>query len=550
MSRRLALALITLAAGAGLLAAAALGSGARVSSGGIFEVGDTGNLDSVDPAIANETTSWMFEAATGANLFRDSGGLVIPEVAKRFTVSKNGRVYRFLLRSGYRFSDGQAVRAASFAYAIKRSLNPDLDSPGGSYVVDQRGLNIVGALRYAAGRADSVSGVHASGLNLTIKLVRADPSLLTVLAMPFFQAASSKLPLTREAIGVQQVGDLPTAGPYTWSYNAPNQQANIVRNPYYTGTRGRHVDGVELDMQLDPETCFQETQASQLDLGCLPPGHRAAVAQQNGVSRSKPVGTGRFWIKSSPVEWTLLFNFRRLFAGNPQLRQAVSWALDRTAMADQIDPYAMTPWTHSIPPGFPGVVTAQRLQPYSLKPDLAKARQLAVGHMGDGSIHVAYQSEGKAGPLTAEAVRQALVGLGFDASRIEMRGFSGYDLYTAADTHGTPFDLVVGMGFGVPMPSADPASFVGEGLVGLGLGDFDPANASYNKAFHILSRTLNGKARLRALGRFDVQVMKNFAPVAVLSVSNDLTFFSDRVDPESLRYSPDYGWSFTALRLK
>ena len=44
--------------------------------------------------------------------------------------------------------------------------------------------------------------------------------------------------------------------------------------------------------------------------------------------------------------------------------------------------------------------------------------------------------------------------------------------------------------------------------------------------------------------------MMNFAPVAVLSVSNDLTFFSDRVDPESLRYSPDYGWSFTALRLK
>ena len=296
--------------------------------------------------------------------------------------------------------------------------------------------------------------------------------------------------------------------------------------------------------------CRGGSQASQLDLGCLPPGHRAAVAQQNGVSRSKPVGTGRFWIKSSPVEWTLLFNFRRLFAGNPQLRQAVSWALDRTAMADQIDPYAMTPWTHSIPPGFPGVVTAQRLQPYSLKPDLAKARQLAVGHMGDGSIHVAYQSEGKAGPLTAEAVRQALVGLGFDASRIEMRGFSGYDLYTAADTHGTPFDLVVGMGFSVPMPSADPAAFVGEGLVGLGLGDFDPANAAYNKAFHILSRTLKGKARLRALGRFDVQVMKNFAPVAVLSVSNDLTFFSDRVDPASLRYSPDYGWSFTALRLK
>ena len=52
----------------------------------------------------------MFEAATGATLFRASAGVAVPEVAKRFTVSKNGRVYRFFLRKGYRFSDGEAVR--------------------------------------------------------------------------------------------------------------------------------------------------------------------------------------------------------------------------------------------------------------------------------------------------------------------------------------------------------------------------------------------------------------------------------------------------------
>ena len=44
--------------------------------------------------------------------------------------------------------------------------------------------------------------------------------------------------------------------------------------------------------------------------------------------------------------------------------------------------------------------------------------------------------------------------------------------------------------------------------------------------------------------------MKNLAPMAVLSVGNHLTFFSDRVDPASLQYSPVFGWSLTALRLK
>src|SRR5437762_11399748 len=178
----------------------------------------------------------MFEAATGATLFRysDSGGQIVPEVAKRFTISKSGRVYRFYLRSSYRFSDGEAVRARSFSYAIKRALNRALDSPGGGFVDD-----IVGAAAYSSGRAGDVRGVKANGLTLTIRLRHARPNLPAIFAMPFFQAASSNLSLTQETIDVNKVGDLPTAGPYTWSYNAPDQQANIVRNPYYTGTRGR-----------------------------------------------------------------------------------------------------------------------------------------------------------------------------------------------------------------------------------------------------------------------------------------------------------------------
>jgi ABC-type oligopeptide transport system substrate-binding subunit len=549
MSRRLALALVTLAAGTGLLAAAALGSSGSTSSGGILKIGGTGNLDSVDPAIADGTTSWMFESATSARLFRypDTPGLqVVPEVAKRFTVSKNGRMYRFFLRKSYRFSDGEAVAAQSFAYAIKRALNRDLGSPGGPFVSDPNAVDIVGAKAYGAGNANRVSGVNAHGLTLTIKLVRADPSLLEVLALPFFQATSSKLSLTQETIDVGKVGDLPTAGPYTWSYNAPNQQADIVKNPYYRGTRGRHVEGVEFDMRLDANACFQETQASQLDIGCLPPERVAEVAQQNGVSRTKPVGTGRFWVKSTCESW-LPFNYRRsLFSNNAPLRQAVNWAIDRTVMAEQLGPYAVTAWTHLLPPDFPGSVTAQRLQPYSLRANLAKARQLAAGHLRDGNIRVAYQSAGQTWPAVAEAVRQALVGLGFAPSRIEMRGFAGFDIYLAVGTRGAPFDLVVGMAFCSDFP--DPASLIGQALTGP--GDFSANDAAYNRALRLLSRTLKGKARLRALGRFDLGLMNNLAPVAVLWASNDVSFFSDRVDPASLKFSPVYRWSLTALRFK
>ena len=45
--------------------------------------------------------------------------------------------------------------------------------------------------------------------------------------------------------------------------------------------------------------------------------------------------------------------------------------------------------------------------------------------------------------------------------------------------------------------------------------------------------------------------MRNVAPVAVTNTYNNLYFFSDRVDPRSLRYHRVYqDWSIPALALK
>ena len=78
-----------------------------------------------------------------------AGGKLVPEVAKGFTVSKNGRTYTFHLKSGYRFSDGAKVTAKSFAYAIKRATNKTLNSPAGPFITDKSAVNI-GVSRPAA----------------------------------------------------------------------------------------------------------------------------------------------------------------------------------------------------------------------------------------------------------------------------------------------------------------------------------------------------------------------------------------------------------------
>jgi hypothetical protein len=62
---------------------------------------------------------------------------------------------------------------------------------------------------------------------------------------------------------------------------------------------------------------------------------------------------------------------------------------------------------------------------------------------------------------------------------------------------------------------------------------------------------LKGQAHYRALGKLDVDLMKNLAPTVVLGVYTNRYFFSSRVDPRSLVYQNVYAdWSIPRLALR
>ncbi len=185
--------------------------------------------------------------------------------------------------------------------------------------------------------------------------------------------------------------------------------------------------------------------------------------------------------------------------------------------------------------------------------NLAKARKLAAGHLRSGSITVAYQSAGVGASASAELLREALVGLGFDQARIDMRGFASFNIYQAAGARDAPFDLVLGVGFCAN--SGDPADLLASFLDPRGQdatlsGQYATDSPLYRKKLASISRRLKGRARLAALGKLDLEILRKLAPAAPLFASADYSFFSARVDPTSLVYSPRYGWSIPALRLK
>ena len=557
MHRRLWLSVALLVAGASLLVAASFASAGNAShslkKGGIWKTGIVGASVQVDPQIAYITTAWWLEYATAAKLYNypdkpgPAGSKLVPEVASKFTVSRNGRVYTFTIRKGFRFSDGKPVTAKSFTRAIDRTANKDLASPGAAFITDPNGSNIVGALKVNQGQGTRVSGAQAKGNKLIVRLTKADGTFMSKITMPFFQATSSKLPLTKEVVSVSGQ-DLPSAGPYYYSRNQVNQLTSLRQNKYWHAGPGRHrprnLTGLDVTWGLNEQTGFNQTKANQIDEGPLPASEVQGVANQYGVNKS------RFWSKPQNCTGYLPMNMANsLFAGNTNLRKAINYAVNRSAYVAQAGPYAGNTWTHIFNTGVPGW---RNVKLYTR--NLTKAKNLAKGHFKNGKITVGYRNNSTANQNQYQIVRQDLINLGFNSNNITGKGYSGGNLYTAMGTKGTDIDLGVSMGWCSDYP--DPYDWLNILLYGGNIQAENNNNYSYmniakwNKKMASAAR-LVGPKRLKVYGQLDLDIMNQVAPMAVERTYNNRYFFSNRVNPKSLIYQGIYqDWSIPALALK
>ena len=156
MHRRLWLSVAMLVTGASLLVASsfasAAGNAGALKKGGIWKSRVRPGLRSrstrsspTSPLRGGSSTRPQRSSTTIRTSPGPAGSKLVPEVASRFTVRNGGKKYTFFIRKGFKFSDGTAVTANSFKYAINRTANKDLASPGAQFITDPTGTNIVGA---------------------------------------------------------------------------------------------------------------------------------------------------------------------------------------------------------------------------------------------------------------------------------------------------------------------------------------------------------------------------------------------------------------------
>jgi ABC-type oligopeptide transport system substrate-binding subunit len=531
MSRRFTLSLGMFALGASLLVAAAVGAGAAsggaAKRGGTLNVETRNDFDHIDPAYAYFNHAWQMEGATQLRLFEFPDGktgeaakALVPMGAQGFPrVSKDGKTYTFQIRPGFRFSNGQAVTAANYAYAINRILNVSPPSDAVPYLTQ----DVLGAKDVVDKKAAKPSGVIAKGNTLTITLTKVAPDLVSRLSMPFFAAAPLSFPLKSEVT----TAPVHSAGPYYLQSHEANRTALAVRNPNYRGPRKGMVDRMAWTFGNSLAAQRLKVERGEADLGSFPPAEAADLAQRYGINRPG----GRFYVKPSSTVWYLSFNHERpLFSGNQglgnvRLKQAINFAVDRPQLARQWG-YLGAKRTDQILPS-----TMNGFKDHNIYPikgaNTARASQLARGNTRGGKA-ILYTFDVAPGPGIAQVVQFNLKQIGVD---VEIKTFARTVQHEKMATRGEPFDIGL-EGWGQDYP--DPANFINVLLDGRRIQSANNQNVAYfNNSGYVAkierASRLSGKTRYEAYKALDLDLMKNVAPWAPLAQRNQQIFTSDRI---------------------
>src|SRR5262249_55507864 len=224
-------------------------------------------------------------------------------------ISRDGRTYVFTVRRGLRFSDGSPLTAGNFARALDRVLNPAMASPG--------------ALMFS-----DVRRVSARRRTLRRQLPEPSGDLTTRLALPF--ACPVPIGFPADPAGVTlTVG----SGPYYIARYVPDSLIVLERNRYYRGSRPHHVDEVVVSIAGDIDADIKAVEDGRADvlMFAIPSELRPGLAHRYGVNK-----TQLFRLRGWQTGALVLNTSRPIFRGNVALRQAVNYALDRTAIVRAI----------------------------------------------------------------------------------------------------------------------------------------------------------------------------------------------------------------------
>ncbi|MCU7727558.1 ABC transporter substrate-binding protein [Actinoplanes sp. KI2] len=437
-------------AGTLLLAAGCDGGGGATSpsaafdpatcQGGTLSVLNQGGITHLDPARlytsgGGNIPSLLFRTLTTRNRQQgEAGAKPAPDLATDLgTPSDGARTWTYHLRDGVFFEDGTPITAADIKYGIERSFAPEL--PGGApYLRDW--LQDAASYQGPYKQPDGIKAIETpDDKTIVFKLRKPEGDF------PYLATATQFAPVPKaKDKGVGYEAHPVSSGPYQVESYEPKKSLVLVRNPHWSAKsdtlRYACPDRIEVTAGLDAAVINQRlVSGAGQDANAVTTdavvGPEQLAQLGTGGPLDKQVARGEF-----PATYYLAFNTKKAPFDNEKVREAISYAVNRTSVVNALGGSTVAgASTTFLPPQ-----KALGYQPYDYFPagdtgDPAKARQaLAEAGVTNLTIELAHENaddEGL-GPKVAAAVQEALKQAGITVK------LTAIDAATYRDVTGKP----------------------------------------------------------------------------------------------------------------
>jgi oligopeptide transport system substrate-binding protein len=302
---------------------------------------------SLDPGLATDTTSSNILLNIMDPLIKLGDDLQpVGSAAESFKTSDDGKTVTYVLRDGLKWTNGDPVTAHDFEYSWKRTVSPEL---GADYAYQFYG--IVGAQEYNScdpkkdncdALADKMGVKAVDDKTLEVKLTAPQPWFIQQSAHTSFLAVPQK---TVEKFGDKwtEPANIVTNGPFkldSWQHNA---NINLVKWDGWRDAANVKLTRVNGRMITDGTTAVQAFEAGEVDVlyQNLPPDEIARLKETPEYDLYPALGTYYYG-----------FNVKNIT--DVKQRRAMSLAIDRQSIIDNIAQQDQVPTTGFTPKGMPG----------------------------------------------------------------------------------------------------------------------------------------------------------------------------------------------------
>jgi oligopeptide transport system substrate-binding protein len=305
--------------------AAASGTGSAAQSKSVSLTVNVGTEpDSIDPDLNTLVDGGIYIQHVFEGLTKlDDKGKIVNGQAKDIKVSDDGLTYTVTLRDDIKWSDGKPVTAQDFVYGWQRLVNPKTASEY-SYMMDP----VVNATDIYTGKNKDVTSLGVTAKDdktLEIKLSAPCAYFLELLSRPMFY------PLRKDVV---EGNDKWTQDPKTYIGNGP-----------YKMTAWNHKESI-IDQKSDTYYNKDAVTVDQIKFLLMDDDSAIQAAYQNGelnFADSYPVEEQEKWAATKDYHnmdqlatYYIAFNCKKAPFDNPKVRKALTLAIDRNYIVNNI----------------------------------------------------------------------------------------------------------------------------------------------------------------------------------------------------------------------